>query len=66
MKKETIKELGKLLFDLSKILLAIGILTPKFGDMPVPMVRTLVTVGLAVILTNAGGVLFNKGVKNNG
>ncbi len=66
MKRETIKEFGKLTFDLAKILLAIGFLTPIFGEKPVFVTRTLITVGLVIILIIAGGFLFNRGVKNNG
>jgi len=66
MKKETIKEFGKLSFDLAKILLALGFLTPIFSEKPISFAKMLTTVLLVIILIIAGGFLLNKGVKNNG
>ncbi len=60
MKKETIKEAGKLFLDLSKIIFAIAVLTPLVKNGSFQFITTLPAVALAGL-----GLYFtNKGVDN--
>ena len=60
MKKETLKELGKYFLDISKILLALTLITPfmKQGDF------SLIAVLITLVLFAVGVVLTNKGAKD--
>ncbi len=60
MKKETIKELGKLFLDFTKIIIAIAIVTPfvKDGNFEI---APFIFAGLSTVF---GLYLINKGVKN--
>lgn len=60
MKKETIKELGKYLLDISKILIALTLITPLMKDEN----YSLVAIFLVVIIALSGIYLTNKGVNN--
>ena len=60
MKKETLKELGKLFLDFTKIIFAVAFLTPIIKDgyfEIVPIVAGLVT-------ASTGTYLINKGAKD--
>lgn len=61
MKKETQKELGKYLLDVSKILVALALITPLLKDESV----SLISVALFTILLIAGTYLTNKGAKED-
>jgi hypothetical protein len=65
MKRETIKELGKLSFDVAKILLAIGFLQPIFGKESFSYKTLLITAIMVILIFIVGGLLFNRGVKND-
>ena len=57
MKKETIKEVGKLFIDLAKIIFAIAILVPLVKDgsfQLITVVPALLTVICGIYLTNKG------------
>ena len=57
MKKETIKEIGKLFIDLAKIIFAIAILAPlvKGGNFQfITIVPAILTVIFGVYITNKG------------
>ena len=57
MKKETIKELGKLILDLSKIIIAIAVIAPlvKESDFHIlPLFIGVITSGLGLFLINKG------------
>lgn len=57
MKKETLKELGKYFLDISKILLALVLITPFMKDGKISFIGiflTLVLSGIGVYLTNKG------------
>lgn len=57
MKKETIKEVGKLFLDLAKIIFAVAIITPlvKDGDFQIIVVLlALVSIIIGIYLTNKG------------
>ena len=57
MKKETIRELGKLIIDLSKIIIAIAVVAPlvKESDFHyLPLFLGIVTSGLGLYLINKG------------
>lgn len=58
MKKETLKELGKLILDITKIIVAIVVITPfvKGGDIEV------LPILFAVIMAGIGLYIINKGV----
>jgi len=58
MKRETIKELGKLSFDVAKILFAIGFLTPIFGEESISYKPLLITMIIVALLIIVGGLLF--------
>jgi hypothetical protein len=60
MKKETIKEIGKYFLDISKIFIALAIVSPfiKMGE--VSLFAFIVTLGLLVL----GLYYTNKGVKD--
>jgi hypothetical protein len=60
MKQETIKELGKFIMDLSKIVIAIAVITPFVNGGSI----NLTPIFLAVITTSLGLFLINKGVKD--
>ena len=60
MKKETTKEIGKLFFDLTKIIFAIAILTPLLKEGTLEIL-TIIPATLTALL----GIYFiNKGAKN--
>ena len=65
MKKETIKEFGKLSFDAAKILLAIGIVTPFFKREIFSFAILGIASLLVIILIVIGGLLYNRGAKDN-
>jgi len=57
MKKETIKEIGKLFLDFTKIIFAIAFLTPfiKNGDFEIlPIISGFSTAIVGIYLTNKG------------
>ena len=60
MKKETIKELGKLILDLSKIIIAIAVVTPLVKESDFHILPLLIGVVTSVI----GLYIINKGVKD--
>jgi len=60
MKKETIKELGKHTLDISKIVLALAIITPFVKDENV----SFIVIVLFAVLFVSGTYLTNKGVKD--
>jgi len=60
MKKETIKEMGKYLLDISKILLALAMITPLMKGGSV----SFITIVLFAVLFVSGTHLTNKGAKN--
>ena len=61
MTKETLKEIGKLSFDIAKIIFAIAILTPLLKDVGV----NYFAVFGAISLVFGGIILINKGTKND-
>ncbi|MGE4296154.1 MAG: DUF6722 family protein [Campylobacterales bacterium] len=60
MKKETLKEAGKYLFDVSKILIALMIIAPLVQDAPFSVIALIAVVTLAAV----GLYLINKGAKD--
>lgn len=60
MKKETKKEIGKLLLDLGKIIFAIAVLTPVVKGNNLNNCSLLLSFCLIVL----GTIIFNKGVEN--
>jgi len=60
MKKETFKEMGKYLLDISKILLALAMITPLMKDESIPFI----VIVLFIVLVVTGTYLTNKGVKD--
>jgi len=60
MKKETFKEMGKYLLDISKILLALAMITPLLKNESVSFIAISVFTGLFFV----GTYLTNKGVKD--
>jgi len=60
MKKETFKEMGKYLLDISKILLALAMITPLMKDEGIPFI----VIVLFILLVVTGTYLTNKGVKD--
>ena len=60
MTKETLKEIGKLSFDIAKIVFAIAILTPLIKDAGV----NYTAVFGAITLIFGGTILINKGTIN--
>lgn len=61
MKKETLKEFGKLFFDFAKIVLAIALVTPIVKGEGI----AIVSIGLIVALVAIGIYIFNKGAKDD-
>ena len=60
MTKDTLKEIGKLSFDIAKIIFAIAILTPLIKDIGI----NYYSVFGAIALIIAGTILINKGTKD--
>jgi uncharacterized membrane protein len=60
MTKETLKEIGKLSFDIAKIVFAVAILTPLIKNIGVNY--SAITGAIALVL--GGIILINKGTKN--
>lgn len=60
MKKETLKELGKLILDVTKIVIAVVIITPfvKGGDIEILPIFS------AVAMAGIGLYIINKGAKD--
>ena len=57
MKKETIKELGKLVLDFSKIIIAVAVISPfvKEDDFHIlPLIIGVITSGLGLYLIDKG------------
>lgn len=57
MKRETTKELGKFILDITKIVIAIVIITPfvKGGDVEtLPILSALAMAGVGLYITNKG------------
>ena len=57
MKKEAIKELGKFILDITKIIVAIAIVTPfvKGGDIElVPIFSSVAMAAIGIYITNKG------------
>ena len=57
MKKETIKELGKLFLDFTKIIFAVAFLSPIIKDGHfefIPMIAGFTTAVIGIYLTNKG------------
>jgi hypothetical protein len=61
MTKETLKEIGKYLTDLSKITIGIAFLTPLVKDNNL----SIVALTSALLLAIGGFILINKGTKND-
>lgn len=61
MKKETIKEVGKFLIDLSKITIGIAFLTPLVKNNNISIIAII----SALLLAIGGFILINKGVKED-
>jgi len=59
--KHLLKELGKYFFDVSKIILAVAVITPIAKEIPVSIGALL----LASVLFVVGAVLTHKGSKEN-
>ncbi len=57
MKKETLKEIGKYLLDISKILIALALITPVLKDNSI----SYVAIALVMILSLIGFYFTNKG-----
>ncbi len=65
MQRQTRREVGKLAFDLAKILLAIGVLSPIFKEEAFSR-GTLIVAATLVILLIIGGIrLIEKGAGEN-
>ncbi len=60
MKKETLKELGKFTLDLSKIIIAIAVVTPLVKESDFHIAPLLMGISTAII----GLYITNKGVKD--
>jgi len=60
MKRETCKEMGKYLLDISKILLALTMVTPFLKNESIP----LIVVGSFFVFVITGIYLTNKGAKD--
>ena len=60
MTKETLKEIGKLSFDIAKIVFAVAILTPLIKNICVNY--SAITGAIALVL--GGIILINKGTKD--
>lgn len=59
-KKETIKESGKILFDIAKLVIAVAIITPLVKDEAIGVFPFL----FAFLLMIPGIYLFDKGAKD--
>lgn len=61
MKKETLKELGKLILDVTKIVIAIVVITPfvKGGNIEIFPILS------AIAMAGTGLYIINKGVKDD-
>ena len=60
MKKDTLKELGKYFLDISKILLALTLITPFMKQGDISMIAVLLT----LVLFAVGVTLTDKGAKD--
>ncbi|MDA3053234.1 hypothetical protein OFO01_07280 [Campylobacter sp. JMF_01 NE2] len=60
LKKETIKESGKLLLDLAKVIIAVAIVTPLVKNEAIGITPFIVALMISVV----GMYLFNKGAKD--
>jgi len=60
MKKETIKEFGKLLYDFSKIGLAIAVITPLAKGEDI----SLLAIGSVIVVVAMATYIINKGVND--
>jgi len=61
MTKETLKEIGKFLTDLSKITIGVAFLTPFVKDNNL----SIIALGSASLLAISGFILINKGTKED-
>jgi hypothetical protein len=61
MKKETIKEFGKLIYDLSKIGFAVAVITPLVNGDGISF-YVIFTIAFGII---AGTIFINRGVDND-
>jgi len=61
MTKETLKEIGKLSFDIAKIVFAIAILTPLLKDAGINYSGIIGAIALIL----GGAILINKGTKED-
>ena len=60
MTKETLKEIGKLSFDIAKIIFAIAILTPLIKNISINYYAVFGSMALVV----GGTILINKGTRD--
>jgi len=61
MTKETLKEIGKFLTDLSKITVGVAFLTPFVKDNSL----SIIALASAFVLAMSGFILINKGTEDN-
>lgn len=61
MKKETLKEFGKLFYDFAKIILAITLITPLANGKDI----SVYVIAVVAVLIAIGTYLLNKGAKDD-
>ena len=64
MKNKTWQKIGEVLLDYSKILIAIGILSPFMNNTKIGKTTEYGIIVLAIILIITGFIMYNKGVEN--
>ncbi|MFQ5639034.1 MAG: hypothetical protein ACE5IR_13705 [bacterium] len=65
MKRETKRELGKLSFDVAKILLAVGVFAPFFKEEFLHYKSLSISTLIVILLIIIGAYFINRGAKNN-
>ena len=64
LKKETLKETGKLFYDLSKISAGLGLLLPVLKGESVSALSALIALISSLVFFAIGLILINKGAKD--
>lgn len=65
MQRETRREVGKLSFDLAKILVAIGVLSPIFKEEAISIDTLVVAATVVILLIIVGIYVIEKGAGEN-
>ncbi len=64
MKNKTWQKIGEVLLDYSKILVAIGILSPMINNTKMGNIAEYGIIVLVIIFITTGFILYNRGVEN--